>query len=153
MNGILTNCKFCVYESSLYFITHMHEVPSRFLIKEDQSLLSSKLKSLSLATIVTIMAVALVVFPQESFEASKSGLHMWWQIVFPSLLPFLIISELLISFGVVSFFRSYSRTVNATFFSCSRCRWLCLGDGTSVWISCRGQIHHPTSVRKTSDAD
>ena len=83
--------------------THMQEVSSRFHIKEEQSLLSSKLKTISLATIVTIMAVALVVFPQESFEASKSGLHMWWQIVFPSLLPFLIISELLISFGVVSF--------------------------------------------------
>lgn len=81
----------------------MQEVSSRFHIKEEQSLLSSKLKTISLATIVTIMAVALVVFPQESFEASKSGLHMWWQIVFPSLLPFLIISELLISFGVVSF--------------------------------------------------
>ena len=66
-------------------------------------MLSSKLKTISLATIVTIMAVALVVFPQDSFEASKSGLHMWWQIVFPSLLPFLIMSELLISFGVVSF--------------------------------------------------
>lgn len=78
-------------------------MPIRFLIKEEQSLLSSKLKTISLATVVTIMAVALVVFPQDSFEASKSGLHMWWQIVFPSLLPFLIISELLISFGVVSF--------------------------------------------------
>lgn len=81
----------------------MQNFPNRFLIKEEQSLLSSKLKTISLATIVTIMAVALVVFPQESFEASKSGLHMWWQIVFPSLLPFLILSELLISFGVVSF--------------------------------------------------
>ncbi len=66
-------------------------------------MLSSKLKTISLAAIVTIMAIALVIFPQESFEASKSGLHMWWQIVFPSLLPFLILSELLISFGVVSF--------------------------------------------------
>lgn len=49
------------------------------------------------------MASALVIFPQESFDASKSGLHMWWGIVFPSLLPFLIIAEVLISFGVVSF--------------------------------------------------
>lgn len=66
-------------------------------------MLSAKLKSISLAMIVTTMTLALVVFPQESFNASKSGLHMWWQIVFPSLLPFLIISEILISFGVVRF--------------------------------------------------
>lgn len=72
-------------------------------MKEVHLLLSSKLKTISLALIVTMMTVALVVFPQESFEASKNGLHMWWQIVFPSLLPFLIISELLICFGVVSF--------------------------------------------------
>ena len=86
-----------------FFITHMQELPSRFLIKEEPSLLSSKLKSISLAISVTSMAAALVIFPQESFDASKSGLHMWWQIVFPSLLPFLIMSELLISFGVVKF--------------------------------------------------
>jgi sporulation integral membrane protein YlbJ len=81
----------------------MQEMPSRFLIKEEPSLLSSKLKSISLAIIVTSLAASLVIFPQQSFEASKSGLHMWWQIVFPSLLPFLIISEVLISFGVVRF--------------------------------------------------
>ncbi|MFJ8256965.1 sporulation integral membrane protein YlbJ [Peribacillus asahii] len=81
----------------------MHKVPSRFLIKEEQALLLPKLKSITLALFITIMAIALVVFPQESFDASKNGLHMWWQIVFPSLLPFLIISELLICFGVVSF--------------------------------------------------
>ena len=28
---------------------------------------------------------------------------MWWEIVFPSLLPFFIVSEMLIGFGVVKF--------------------------------------------------
>jgi len=66
-------------------------------------LLKSKSKTVLLATSVTMMAVGLIIFPQESFEASKGGLNMWWTIVFPSLLPFLIFSELLISFGVVRF--------------------------------------------------
>ncbi|MDM5213496.1 sporulation integral membrane protein YlbJ [Peribacillus sp. NJ4] len=66
-------------------------------------MLKSKSKTVLLATSVTMMAVGLIIFPQESFEASKSGLNMWWKIVFPSLLPFLIFSELLISFGVVRF--------------------------------------------------
>ncbi|MBT2649726.1 sporulation integral membrane protein YlbJ [Bacillus sp. ISL-34] len=66
-------------------------------------MLKSKSKTVLLATSVTMMAVGLIIFPQESFEASKSGLNIWWTIVFPSLLPFLIFSELLISFGVVRF--------------------------------------------------
>ncbi|MBK5481304.1 sporulation integral membrane protein YlbJ [Peribacillus sp. TH16] len=66
-------------------------------------MLKSKSKTVLLALTVTIMTIGLIIFPQESFEASKGGLNMWWKIVFPSLLPFLIFSELLISFGVVRF--------------------------------------------------
>ncbi|KAA0548047.1 sporulation integral membrane protein YlbJ [Bacillus sp. BGMRC 2118] len=63
----------------------------------------SRVKTLFLAVFVTLMAVALISFPQESFEASIRGLDMWWKVVFPSLLPFFIVSEMLIGFGVVSF--------------------------------------------------
>ncbi len=56
-----------------------------------------------MASIVTIIAISLISFPQESVNASRQGLTMWWEIVFPSLLPFFIICELLISFGVVGF--------------------------------------------------
>jgi sporulation integral membrane protein YlbJ len=49
------------------------------------------------------MAISMILFPKESFDASVRGLNMWWEIVFPSLLPFFIISEMLISFGVVTF--------------------------------------------------
>ncbi|HJV15835.1 MAG TPA: sporulation integral membrane protein YlbJ [Bacillales bacterium] len=63
----------------------------------------SKLKSLFLAATVSVMAISMILFPKESFEASVRGLNMWWEIVFPSLLPFFIFSEMLISFGVVTF--------------------------------------------------
>ena len=66
-------------------------------------MLKSKIKTIGLAFTVTALAAGLIIFPQESFDASKGGLNMWWKIVFPSLLPFLIFSELLISFGVVRF--------------------------------------------------
>nr|WP_246629184.1 sporulation integral membrane protein YlbJ [Mesobacillus maritimus] len=49
------------------------------------------------------MAVSMIIFPQESLDASIRGLNMWWEIVFPSLLPFFVVSELLIGFGVVKF--------------------------------------------------
>lgn len=60
-------------------------------------------KTLVLAFGATILAGALIKFPQQALEASIRGLNMWWEIVFPSLLPFFIISEMLISFGVVTF--------------------------------------------------
>lgn len=49
------------------------------------------------------MASALIIMPEESFEASIRGLDIWLEIVFPSLLPFFIVSEMLIGFGVVRF--------------------------------------------------
>lgn len=49
------------------------------------------------------MAIILISFPGQAFEASLRGLKMWWEIVFPSLLPFFITAELLISFGIVTF--------------------------------------------------
>jgi sporulation integral membrane protein YlbJ len=66
-------------------------------------LLQSKLKTIFLSVLVTGLAASLITFPQESFEASVRGLNMWWKIVFPSLLPFFIVSEMLIGFGVVRF--------------------------------------------------
>lgn len=46
---------------------------------------------------------SLIKFPDQALEASIRGLNMWWEIVFPSLLPFFIIAELLLAFGVVKF--------------------------------------------------
>ena len=60
-------------------------------------------KTFFLATGATLLAGALIKFPQQALEASVRGVNIWWEIVFPSLLPFFIISELLISFGVVAF--------------------------------------------------
>ncbi|WP_066289462.1 sporulation integral membrane protein YlbJ [Bacillus sp. FJAT-29937] len=66
-------------------------------------MLRSKIKTIVLALSVTMMAISLISFPQESVDASIRGLNMWWEIVFPSLLPFFIVSEMLIGFGVVRF--------------------------------------------------
>ncbi|MGO4887895.1 sporulation integral membrane protein YlbJ [Anaerobacillus sp. MEB173] len=66
-------------------------------------MIASKVKTILLALSATILAASLMIFPQEAFEASIRGLTMWWEVVFPSLLPFFIVSEFLIGFGVVSF--------------------------------------------------
>ncbi|WP_040340580.1 sporulation integral membrane protein YlbJ [Fictibacillus macauensis] len=60
-------------------------------------------KSVFLAICGVTLAISVMIFPKQSFEASLTGLKMWWDVVFPSLLPFFILSELLIGFGVVHF--------------------------------------------------
>lgn len=54
---------------------------------------------LSLMTV--LFTIALVVYPKQGFEAGISGLKVFWDIVFPSLLPFFILSELMLGLGIV----------------------------------------------------
>ncbi|MGP4080355.1 sporulation integral membrane protein YlbJ [Pseudalkalibacillus sp. R45] len=63
----------------------------------------SRIKNSLFAIVASLFALSLMVYPKAAFESSLIGLKMWWEIVFPSLLPFFIISELLICFGVVRF--------------------------------------------------
>ena len=60
-----------------------------------------KSKTLILALGVTIATLSLVVYPKEGLEAAVEGLKVFWDIVLPSLLPFFILSELLLGLGVV----------------------------------------------------
>ncbi|MEH6938786.1 sporulation integral membrane protein YlbJ [Bacillus sp. JJ664] len=53
-------------------------------------------------TLITLTAT-IILYPDVAFKGSTRGLEMWWGIVFPSLLPFFILSELLICFGIVQF--------------------------------------------------
>lgn len=62
-----------------------------------------KLQTISIAVIILMFTITMIIFPEHSLKASLHGLHTWWEIVFPSLLPFFIVSELLISFGIVQF--------------------------------------------------
>ncbi|MCF8010666.1 MAG: sporulation integral membrane protein YlbJ [Clostridiales bacterium] len=52
---------------------------------------------------VIIFFFVMITHPKIVFEGSSNGISVWWNIVFPSLLPFYIISELLMSLGIVNF--------------------------------------------------
>ncbi len=52
---------------------------------------------------IVLLILCMVIYPRDVFEASKTGISAWWNIVFPALLPFFISSELLMSYGVVQF--------------------------------------------------
>jgi sporulation integral membrane protein YlbJ len=50
------------------------------------------------------VAVLLLSYPQQSLSAALRGVSIWWDVLFPALLPFFIISEVLLGFGIVHFF-------------------------------------------------
>jgi sporulation integral membrane protein YlbJ len=56
---------------------------------------------LALAALFT--AGMIIVFPAQGFEASLRGISIWWDILFPALFPFFVISEMLLGFGIVHF--------------------------------------------------
>jgi sporulation integral membrane protein YlbJ len=63
--------------------------------------LDSMPRTLTLACICLLLVAAIVYRPDEAFQASLQGLTVWWTIVFPGLLPFLALLELMLAFGAV----------------------------------------------------
>ncbi|WP_138495327.1 sporulation integral membrane protein YlbJ [Paenibacillus pinistramenti] len=55
-----------------------------------------------LLALITICLLMLT-FPQSSWDAAVRGLSIWWDVLFPSLFPFFVISEVLLGFGIVHF--------------------------------------------------
>lgn len=54
-----------------------------------------------MALLTIYMTLAMVYYPKDSFDAATIGLQLWWDVVFPALLPFFILSEILMGLGVV----------------------------------------------------
>ena len=54
-----------------------------------------------LLIILVFLTVSLLVFPREGFAAAQSGLELWWKSILPALLPFFIVSELLVLLGAM----------------------------------------------------
>ncbi|NLB72532.1 MAG: sporulation integral membrane protein YlbJ [Firmicutes bacterium] len=49
------------------------------------------------------VTIVILIYPSVAFRASIEGLRVWWEIVFPALLPFFVAAEILMAFGVVHF--------------------------------------------------
>lgn len=56
-----------------------------------------------LVSSVLFLTVSTVCYPKEALESATTGVHLWWTIVFPALLPFFILSEILMGLGAVHF--------------------------------------------------
>lgn len=55
------------------------------------------------AAMAIFITISLVMFPEHAFEAAVNGLNIWWNVVFPALLPFFVCAEILMGLGVVHF--------------------------------------------------
>lgn len=53
------------------------------------------------ATVTLLLVAGMVLRPGSVYEGASTGLYLWWQVVLPSLLPFFIVSELLLNLGFV----------------------------------------------------
>lgn len=60
---------------------------------------SNPIRSVLLSTGALLLVVAVVVSPKDAFDASIQGLDIWWKIIFPAMLPFLMLSQMLTAFG------------------------------------------------------
>ncbi|MGG1615711.1 sporulation integral membrane protein YlbJ [Paenibacillus sp. NRS-1782] len=56
-----------------------------------------------LILMLLILFILMAAHPQSSLNAGLRGLAIWWDVLFPSLFPFFVISELLLGFGIVHF--------------------------------------------------
>jgi sporulation integral membrane protein YlbJ len=62
-----------------------------------------KMNILSGAAFVGMFTLSLVVFPREGVQAAMAGLKIFWEVVLPSLLPFFVLSEMMLGMGIVHF--------------------------------------------------
>jgi sporulation integral membrane protein YlbJ len=62
-----------------------------------------KISALVWAATVVLLTLSLVLYPDTALEAARDGMTLFLNVVFPSLLPFFILSEIMLGLGVVHF--------------------------------------------------
>lgn len=56
--------------------------------------------------LILAFILMLLAFPEAGVRSAARGILIWWDVLFPSLFPFLVLAELMLGFGVVHFFGS-----------------------------------------------
>ncbi|MCY9667920.1 sporulation integral membrane protein YlbJ [Paenibacillus alginolyticus] len=60
--------------------------------------------ALLMAFVVVAIILCLFAFPHDGLQAALRGVSIWWDVLFPALFPFFVISEIMLGFGIVHFF-------------------------------------------------
>ncbi|MBE1446357.1 nucleoside recognition domain-containing protein [Paenibacillus sp. OAS669] len=67
----------------------------------EKTLTSPRLTTLILGCLALLLVVSIILFPDQAFKSSLQGLRIWWELVFPALLPFFIVIEIARGMGVL----------------------------------------------------
>lgn len=62
-----------------------------------------RVRDLLLGLVLLTATLALVVWPQESMEAAKTGLQLCYNVIIPSLFPFFVLSSLVVDLGLAGY--------------------------------------------------
>ncbi len=66
-------------------------------------LILKRINVLAGAGLISLITLSLVIYPEDGVNAAIGGLKIFWEIVLPSLLPFFVLSEIMLGMGVVHF--------------------------------------------------
>ena len=69
--------------------------------------------------IVLLLIIGIIIFPNDSIESAKNGIHIWVNILMPSLLPFIIGANLIVSLRVVDIIGAIINPITQLFFNIS----------------------------------
>ncbi len=96
-----------------------------------------------LAVIAAWVVLGIVLYPESAFQASLQGLSIWWNLVFPALFPFLVISEMLIARGAVHALGVLADPFTRLFYRVS---------GVGGWAVAMGMVAgYPAGAKITAD--
>lgn len=59
------------------------------------------LMTLLMGSVAVLLIMCMISYPDKAFQASLHGLKIWWNILFPALFPFLVLSEMVYAYGLV----------------------------------------------------
>lgn len=100
-----------------------------------------KLKLIGLALAILLLMGCILVMPSVCIDGATFGLLLWFNKLLPSLLPFIILTQMLCSLGIISKISTYISTFTQKLFGV---------DGTSFVIFVIGLIAgYPTGVKMT----
>ena len=84
------------------------------------------MKKISTYVFICILFCFLLLFPGQTLDASKYGLLLWFDSLLPALLPFLIISQLILTTSLVDEFQKITGPVFQKIFHCSSQSAFCI---------------------------
>ena len=69
--------------------------------------------------LVLLLIIGIIIFPDDSIDAAKNGLHIWVNILMPSLLPFIIGANLIVSLKIVDIIGAIINPITQLIFNIS----------------------------------